>query len=331
MLTRREFLKTAAVTGVSSLAAPIVTRALPNRAAAEHFALHPFVENNPDAVFIMRTSVDTKYNTEAKVNAGLDFGRSVFVPSDSSGIPITTEIAVKGNLKTANPYNFEHDLIMSHTSDAWFTEGVFEGMKELGIKGGQIHLREVNRPWHFSIEPYGYGAMCERVGADLRLDLAPTITALKEGDDYNWVEVPDGVFFKRMPYLEPINTPNSWLMNISKFKAHGMGLTLCCKNLQGSIPHNYQQLCASYKGSYSINLNDRHSDAYDVIKASYDRHIEAGVPRWDKPGIDFISGIGMESWVTRTLDNLSATPAGLHIIRMGRSWTNFNEWTVRFR
>ncbi|MCD6308607.1 MAG: T9SS type A sorting domain-containing protein, partial [Candidatus Latescibacteria bacterium] len=34
----------------------------------------------------------------------------------------------------------------------------------------------------------------------------------------------------------------------------------------------------------------------------------------DKPGTNFNSGIGMESWVTRTLDNLSVTHAGLHII-----------------
>jgi len=314
MINRREFIKTAALTGTSTLAAPLVTRALPDRAAADYFTVHPFIEENPEAVFIMRTSVENKYDIEAKKNAGLDFGRSVFVPGDSTGIPITTEIAVKGNLKTADPDRYDHDLIMSHTSDAWFTEGVLEGMKELGIKGEQLHLREVNQPDDFSRMPFGYADMCERVGADLRLDLAPSVSSLTEGEDFNWIEVPDGIFYRRIPYLEPINTPGSWLMNISKFKAHGMGLTLCCKNLQGSVAHNYQAFCTAYKGSMSVNPRDLHGDAYDVIKVNFDRHLEAGVPRWDKPGTSFNSGIGMETWVTRTLDNLSVQHAGLHII-----------------
>ncbi len=314
MVTRRDFLKTVAAAGTASLAQPSVTRALPGRSAADHFAVHPFVESNPDAVFIMRTNVPDKYDAVAKKNAGLDFGRSVFVPSDASGIPITNKIVVKGNLKTANPDRYDHDLIMSHTSDAIFTEGILEGMKELGIEGGNIYLREVNRPEDFSREPFGYAAMCERVGASLRLDLSPTVTNLKEGDDYTWVDVPDGQFYFRMPYLEPINTPGSWLMNISKFKAHGMCLTLCTKNLQGCVVHNYQQFCADYKATMSVNPRDIRGDAYDVIKANFDRHLEMGVPRWDKPGTNFNSGIGMETWVTRTLDNLSVTPTGLHII-----------------
>ncbi|MCD6308964.1 MAG: DUF362 domain-containing protein, partial [Candidatus Latescibacteria bacterium] len=266
MLNRRDFIKTAASTGAYSLASPIVSRAISGRSAADHFSVHPFVEDHPEAVFIMKTNVPDKYDAEAKKAAGLDFGRSVFVPGDSSGIPVATEIAVKGNLKTANPDRYDHDLIMSHTSDAIFTEGVLEGMKELGVEGKQFHLREVNRPEDFSREPFGYAAMCERVGADLRLDLAPSVDKLKEGEDFNWIEVPDGVFYKRMPYLEPINVPGTWLINISKFKAHGMGLTLCCKNLQGSVAHNYQQFCAAYKGSMSIDYSDKHADAYDVIK-----------------------------------------------------------------
>ena len=135
---RRNFLKTAGA-GIAGLTTTV--RALESRTqSTDYFNIHPFIEANPEAVFIMKTSVSDKYNTEAKKNAGLDFGKSVFVPSDSSGIPLTTEIAVKGNLKTANPDKYDHDLIMSHTIDAYFTEGVFEGMKTLGIKGSQIHL-----------------------------------------------------------------------------------------------------------------------------------------------------------------------------------------------
>lgn len=313
MFTRREFIKTAAA-GAGALAMPLVAKAVPGRASSSYFTVHPFIEAHPEAVFIMKTSVDNKYNDEAKKAAGLAFGRSVFLPSDATGIPLSSAIAVKGNLKTANPDSFPHDLIMSHTIDAVFTEGILESMKELGIQSGQISLREVNRPQDFSRAPFGFKSMCERVGASLRLDLEPAVASLVAGRDYNWVEVPDGIFYKRLPYLEPICTPGSWLLNIAKFKAHGMGLTLCTKNLQGSVAHNYQAFCTDYKGTMSVDAADLHTNAYDVIKVNFDRHKAAGVPRWDKPGTNFNSGIGMETWVTRTLDNISVQKAGLHII-----------------
>jgi len=314
MLNRRHFLKTVGA-GMAAANVPVKVLASRTQESTGYFGLHQFIEDHPEAVFIMKTNAADKYDTDAKLAAGLSFGRSVFVPKDeSSGMPLTTTIPVKGNLKTANPDSYDHDLIMSHTIDAIFTEGVFEGLKELGIQGSQIHLREVNRPDIYKREPYGFEAMCNRTGTDLRLDMAPKVTSLTEGADYNWIDVPDGVFYSKIPYLEPINTPDSWLLNISKFKAHGMGLTLCCKNLQGSIVHNYQAFCTAYNRTMDMLSSHRQPDAKQHIQTIFQEHLEAGVPRWDRPGSDFNSGIGMETWVQRTLDNLSVTPAGLHII-----------------
>jgi len=155
--------------------------------------------------------------------------------------------------------------------------------------------------------------MAKRVGADLRLDIGGAVTTLQSGRDFNWVDVPKGIFYKRIPYLEPINTPNTWQMNISKFKAHGMGLTLCCKCIQGSVANPYQQFCADYGAAMSINLNDRQPNAYTDIQANFNRHLPT-IPRWDRPGKNFNSGIGMETWVTRTLDNISVSKYGIHII-----------------
>ncbi|MCE5250428.1 DUF362 domain-containing protein [bacterium] len=311
MITRREFLKTAAV-GTIGLGTTVQTIASRSQNTG-YFGLHPFIENHPEAVFIMRTSVEDKMNAEAKLQAGLAFGRSVFVPRDETGIPITISIPVKPNMKTADPFKYDMESIISHVTDPYFVEGSLASIIELGVPGGNIHLREVNRPEHYGV-PYGFSGVAERLGADIRLDQSPDVSQLKEGADFNWVEIPDGTFYKRIPYLEPINTPDTWMLNLSKFKAHGMGLTLCCKNLQGSVAHNYQQFCANYNAKMSIYSSDQHADAYTVIKANFDRHLAAGVPRWDKPGSDFNSGIGMETWVTRTLDNLSVTPCGLHVI-----------------
>jgi hypothetical protein len=307
-------MQTLAGTGTAVLSRPIHALTSRTQASTGYFGLHQFIESHPEAVFVMLTNVDQKMNVEAKKAAGLAFGRSVFVPRDSSGIPVNISIPVKPNIKTADPKVYPIADIIGHVADPFFVEGTLEGMKELGISGSQFHIREVLRPEAWG--PYFYVDMAKRIGADLRLDLSPAVNSLVAGRDYNWKDVPNGIFYKRIPYLEPVNTPNTWMLNISKFKGSNMGLTLCCKCLQGTVAHNYQQFCASWNSVMSISQSDRQQDAYTVIKANYDRHVAMGIPRWERPGVDQITGLGMETWATRTLDNLSVTlpGVGLHII-----------------
>ena len=329
MLNRRNFLKTSTL-AAAGLSLPI--RAIASRNQTKgYFGVHPFIDNHPEAVFIMRTNVDEKMNAGAKLKEGLAFGRSVFVPHDESGVPLNISIPVKPNLKTSSFTTKslvegisvpEIEEIIGTTADPYFVEGVFEGIKELGVSGSQFHLREVNRLEN--LERYGYVDVAERVGADLRLDLTPKISeGLTVGRDYNWTEVADGMAYKKIPHLEPINTLETWMLNIAKFKAHPMGLTLCCKNLQGSIAHPYQQLCSSLERK-DVPVDNKHKNEQEIIRQNYKRHCEEGIiPRWDRPAGDLhprwkmpmrMGGLTMEAWVTRTLDNVSVTPCGLSII-----------------
>ncbi|MHB9028346.1 MAG: twin-arginine translocation signal domain-containing protein, partial [Candidatus Latescibacterota bacterium] len=201
--TRRDFLKLVTVAGGAAALEPV--RALASRyQTTGYFGLHPFIESHPEAVFIMRTNVDQKMNSEANQLAGQAFGRSVFVPRDSSGAPVNTSIPVKPNFKTASPTSYKLEDIIGHVPNPFFLEGMFGSMKELGIQGKQFHLREVNRPGAW--QGYGIVDMVNRAVLDLRLDLEPTVTNLQAGRDFNWIDVPNGVFWKRIPYLEPINT-----------------------------------------------------------------------------------------------------------------------------
>ena len=311
MLSRREFMQSVVAAGSFGLMHPI--QALGSRhQSSGYFGLHPFIEEHPEAVFIMRTGVDDKMNSEAKLQAGLDFGRSVFVPKDDSGIPLTISIPVKPNLKTSNPDSYPLEDIIGTVTDPYFMEGMFEGIKELGVSGSQFHIREVNRPEYF--EGYGYVDMAERVGADLRLDLSPVYYNLKQGKDYNWFEVPDSYYLNTIPKLEPVGLPDTWLLNVAKFKAHGLvGLTLASKNLQGTIPHNYQRLCCDPDLKYDIRSTHKNAGVDDRLLADYERHKAEGIiPNWDWDGP--VTGLNHEYWINRTIDNVSATPTGLHII-----------------
>ncbi len=277
------------------------------------FGINPFILQHPDAVFIMRTNVDAKTNSSLIRKAGNDFGKSVFGLTDNpeDGIPLTHKIVIKPNLtcrsRSSSSYTVERS--MGIVTDAFFVEGIIESLKDLGISPGQFYVREVNCP--DDLADGGYIDMAQRMGIDIKGIDTPLQNL--SPDKVQWVNVQDGVFFRKIPYLWPVNAPDTFLLNIAKFKAHGMGLTLCAKNLQGTIAMNYQAHCTAYGETMTgVSSADLNPDSNADILANYNRHKAAGIPRWDKPGSS--GGIWMETWATRCLDNNSVTLAGLHII-----------------
>jgi uncharacterized protein (DUF362 family) len=312
MITRRTFIKTAAAAGASIALRPLSALGGTAETATAGFGVHPFVDSHPDAVFIMRTSVDLKTNAAAIKQAGLSFGRSVFISQDveAGGIPLTRDIAIKPNLtcRRSSDSRYTVEGTMGIVTDSSFVEGVIESLKELGLPGSRFYIREVSCPVDFSDS--GYTAMAQRTGAELR-DLSAKVGVISEAD-LQWIDVPAGVWFRRIPYLRPVNSSANWLLNIAKLKAHGMGITLCAKNLQGAIAHNYQAHCTAYSGTMDMATADISPTAKADILVNYNRHVAAGIPRWDRPGAD--GGLWQETWATRCLDNNSVTHPGLHVI-----------------
>jgi hypothetical protein len=310
MLNRRNFLKTAAL-GMAGLSFPFRTFATRSD-SIRYFGVHPFVETHPEAVFIMRTQVDNKLNTEAKKQAGLTFARSIFVPWDERGLPIDISIPVKLNLKTTDAGTYPLEHILGCITDPYFSEGVFSRMQELGIPGKNIHVRENDRGNDFGV--YGIPDMTARAGVDFRTDFQGTLgKGLEPGRHFNWIDIPDGRYFKKLPQLEPVNQPNTWLLDMAKFKAHGMGITLCCKNLQGIVTRPFQAFCSSSFRNTELPADCIQENAAEQIKGSYARHVrENRIPRWDRPGDN--GGIWQEIWSSRTLDHLSVTHPGLCVI-----------------
>ena len=311
MIKRRDFLKTASLASGICAIKPIESIASPAEASTGFFRVHSFVENNPEAVFIMKTDVDVKTNHDAVKAAGESFANSVLVPSDS-GVPVTNLFPIKPNLTyvtwSGTPAN-DAEYRMGVITDPWFVEGIIERYKNLGVTGNRITVLDV---WNDGANRKlnGYADMTTR--QSVNMNPGTTTLASLGSSGVTWVEVPDGVFFRKIPYIYPVNAPDSWLLNVSKFKAHGMGITLCCKNIQGTIAKNYQEHCSRYNEKMTIDYANANPNWSVDIGANYTRHTTAGTPRWDKPGTS--GGIWMETWASRCLDNNSATKSGLHVI-----------------
>lgn len=309
MYSRRDFVKTASL---ATAALVLNLQKLSGRTlVSDYFGLNEFIENHPDAVFILSTTVDTKTNEAAIKEVGHQLGQTLFIPTEAAGFPLATKIAIKPNLTAWAWDKTPVETTMGIHTDANFVEGVIDSFKDLGVAGSSVYIREAN---YTSTRPDAkwYKDMAERAGIDLK-DF-PTIGQLTPSD-VQWSDVPNGVWYNRIPYLWPVNSPGSCLINISKFKSHSMGMTLCSKNLQGTNVRPYVAHCTSWGTAMSgVDTINVISNAFTTIKANYDRRVLAKLPRWETPGTGASSGLGMETHSSRCLDNNAVLQPLINII-----------------
>ncbi|HUB34406.1 MAG TPA: DUF362 domain-containing protein [Bryobacteraceae bacterium] len=334
MLSRRNFLRSSSVLcGGIGFSGPAFVYADEPKPSG-YFGVHPFVEEHPEAVFILRTHVDRKTNSDACKRAGLDLGRSVFVPMDRTGVPVTFNVAAKPNLTAHQAVDEKRGFTLEDTmgiaTDVFFLEGLFESLKELGVAGNRMHTRDANGSG--VIEPRGYVAMAQRIGATVTASKSQIQTAedARDAAAFVWKEVPGGVVHTQVPYLWPFNAADSWNLNVAKFKAHAMGLTLAAKNWQGAHPTPFQRYCQKWAGvdplqelGKTIKKDCIPSNVHEAVEANFKRHM-ATIPRWNTPDVPrtdpgYIRQYGystlcMELWAQRTIDNHAASPMGLHIV-----------------
>jgi len=302
-----------------------------------YFSLHPFIEAHPEAVFIKTVNVADKTDAEAKRSVGAEFAQEVFIYGTTTGIPLSHMLAIKANVTYTEGMG-KTPAGMGIITDRYFTEGFIGGMQELGFQSSNMYLREGN--WMKNgycptdLVHTGYLEMAEATGINLlyfptgrRIDEL-TLEELQQWTEVVWKEVPDGVVFRRVGYMSPYNREDAWLINISKFKAHYMGMTLCAKNLQGMCVTPHVRFCED-EGATSQHpefvLEDFQANFSDRISSLHAGHVQAGIPRWDRTGSDSSSGYGMERWAQRTCDSLSVTNVGLNVIEgiYGRNGNGF--------
>jgi uncharacterized protein (DUF362 family) len=303
------------------------------RSPKRYFGVHPLIERNPKAVFIRRTNVPHKMDEAAKLREGLSLAREIFVPLDQPGIPISHRIVLKPNASGARDTRpLEENWGVG--TDPQFYEGIVKGLQELGLR--KFHFIESTGYETWDVR--GFNDINERLGVEIN---EPTRRPrhLLESFETNWHTVPGGVVFKRIPHYAPVGEPDTWLLNISKWKAHSMSLTLAVKNEQGLVAHPFTSFCGGWDTVLGMpdwvkpEINLR---VEAVINASFERHRKMGYARYDAPGNmrygrEPITPMRQEIWAQKTCDNLSTLTTGLSIIegiyaRDGNGWTIGNDY-----
>ena len=329
-MKRRTFLASAALAGTAGSIKPATVLAGRARKTTGFYRVHQFIEEHPDAVFIMKTNVAKKTDEEDIRAEGRRFANEVIVPSGQSGIPVSHLVPIKPNITGGGGNEW---ATMGIITDPNFVEGVVMSMKELGVSRKKFHLREVNC---INWKKHAYWPSVKRQGVDLHnmnarvpgVDNALISNWSKNADEIDpdelvWLDSPDGVVYRKIPFLQPINAPDSFLLNIAKFKAHSMGLTLACKNFQGSLGNGYQHFCQKFKSVMTMRPEHRNPNVEEDINTNLKRHIGT-LPRWERPikaadaknrtPVDQYDVLCQEIWSHRMIDCLSITDFGLHVV-----------------
>ena len=324
-MKRRDFIKVSSAAGILGVAAPAYN-AFARSSSDEGFDLHPFIKEHPEAVFINFTSVKEKTDAAAISEAAYKLAGEMFVKTTGgNGYSGATRIACKPNWTCSNPDKKDPTANLGITTDLNFIEGFLKSVNNLPNRG--IFLRESSCPFLWPVN--GYTQMAERNGFDLT-DLTSK-DYWDQGDNLIFKTI-DGVVFREVAYMSPMNAPDSFLINIAKFKAHQMGITASIKNLQGITGKRFSNFCGGTMDVFKTYDKRYHKffqpDYMARVAELHKKHVEAGIPRWDtlmdRP--PFYGGLFMEQWVQRMLDSFSLTKTGINIVEgvYGRDGDGFS-------
>jgi len=311
--TRREFLATGIQPGALAMAGAARARA--------YFGVHPFIEAHPKAVFIRRTRVAQKMDSAAKRAEGLQLAREIFVPMDRPGVPVSHRVVLKPNVISVRDKRppVEH---WGTGTDPDFYEGMIMGLEELGLK--KFHFVEANvfETWNYR----GFVDINERHGVAMN-EPQRRIRNFRDGYDMTWSTVPEAVVYRRIPHYAPVSEADTWLLNIAKWKAHGMCLTQSVKNEQGLVVTPYVQFCSGWRmvtGTPDFMKPDICPEAEQRVKRYFDNHRKMGYSRYDSRAS--LGPIAQEIWAHKTCDNQSVLKTGLAMIEgiYGRDGDGFN-------
>ena len=313
-MTRRDALKG----GLVALAGALVPESVALAASrpAKYFSLHSFIEKNPKAVFIRRTNVANKMDAEAKRLEGLKLSQSIFVGRDDAGIPMTHRVLLKPNATSLTSRTRAAEEIWGVGTDPQFYQGMVQGLQQLGVK--RFHMADSTSYADWNIR--GLLDINDSLGV-VTEEPERRMKHLREGWKTNWATVPNGVVYQRIPHYAPVGEPDTWLLNIAKWKGHSMGLTQTVKNEQGLVAHPFTTFCGGWRAVLGVSDEvkpDINPRVETLVNGFFERHRQLGYSRYDSRGSGGngvrLLPIDQEIWAHKTCDNMSTLTTGLAMV-----------------
>ena len=282
--------------------------------------LTEILSQHPDAVFVRRTALTSFEDREGFRQGGYDVAGDLFVASEDASDGRT--FVLKPNV-VAPPFSDPQTgelrcAAAGIVTNPHFVGGIADRLREMGAsrvviaEGGGRKMAPV-------FESRGYAAVAEARGVPL-VDLFRDWGACTE-EELNWTKV-EGVIFREIPYVRPINDPGTVLINVPTLKTHNLAIvSLCVKNLQGTIALECRKFC-------HVQIQDER-DRFQGTARCYRPDFKARMDDFrqrnlqtDWEGRDKLD----EVYVHRACDSLLGLPRSVHIIEgiVGRDGTGFD-------
>lgn len=279
------------------------------------------VQDHPDAVFIRRTDAAGFDDRERFRQAGYALAAGLL---DSNGAPDERTFVLKPNVVAGSESRRTDDTHSDRgiVTDPDFVGGIVTRLRELGAR--RILVAEGGGPIPMgpTFTERGYERMAAECGVDL-VDLNKEKGAYAP-DEINWTPV-DGVVFKEIPFVRPVNDADTVFINVPTMKTHNLGIiSLCGKALQGTIAMGYRHFCRYVDDELHTLPDSRQhyqDDVLERIQEAYQRHLAAGYPLWDQEGTRY------EGYVQRTCDAVLGHQSYLCMVEgiIGRDGTAFHK------
>jgi uncharacterized protein (DUF362 family) len=281
------------------------------------------VRQQPEAVFVRRTDAASFDDRKRFHAAGYAMSEALLAadgrPDGRTFVikPNVVSGAHRGGKRKGDPAESDRGIV----TDPDFVAGIVQRLRELGAE--KIAVAEGGGPTPMGpvFAERGYARLAEEWGIEL-LDLNKKPGAYAE-EELNWTPV-DGVVFKDIPFVRPVNDPDVVFLNVPTMKTHNLGIiSLCGKALQGTIAMGYRHFCGPIEEALARVKGARkhyQPDVRERVRELFERHVREGYPRWDAEGTRY------EGYAQRTCDAVQAIRGSLCIVEgvIGRDGTAFH-------
>lgn len=245
---------------------------------------------NPDAVFVIRTTVSSQKEPDGRFPAE----NEQFL---QTGYSVAKKMLRKGNRKGGTTFiqpNYVGGFTADHRSvnngvstHPSFVAGFGDALKEMSNTNVVVGANGAAKHIHF-VES-GVAEMMHKHGLFL------TEGKYENWEDYIpeeiiWIDNPDGVVMLKVPFFRLLQAKDTTLINMAKDRIHQLGFTtLSLKNLQGTMPVGYMHICQPWndlKRPIGLQPGKKifNPDYQRRIEQLYVKHAQMNYKYWDEGG-----------------------------------------------
>lgn len=219
------------------------------RNAANNLApeLREEILSNPDAVFIIRTHVQSEKNADGSFPHEKK-------QMEQAGYETASRIFRKGTEKGGKTYikpNFVHFVHHGRqtvnngiSTHPWFVAGFSEALKDIG--NTNIIVGANGGTKHTDFKEAGICGLMDSRDIIFLEGKYPDFHEYTK-KEVTWFDKPDGVVMQKVPFFTPAVDDDTTFINMAKTRIHNLAVTtLTVKNLQGIMPVGYMHVCGGW-------------------------------------------------------------------------------------